>query len=131
MEVLHVPTGLRIHSEEFESKIVDLSFDSNGTDLKTNVGVFSLSLMDVKGQHEEKPEMRMRRLGYGISSDKTWILKGDQKILWILKYRPFVSAMSGSTLLLGSESGQVQRITFSTGDDNNSGEFTMASSKTR
>ncbi|KAM0388266.1 hypothetical protein ACHAQC_009876 [Fusarium culmorum] len=131
MEVLHVPTGLRIHSEEFESKIVDLSFDSDGTDLKTNVGVFSLSLMDVKGQHEGKPEIRMRRLGYGISSDKTWILKGDQKILWILKYRPFVSAMSGSTLLLGSESGQVQRITFSTGDDNNSGEFTMASSKTR
>ncbi|CZS79343.1 unnamed protein product [Fusarium graminearum] len=132
LDVLHVPTGLRIHSEKFESMIADLSFDSNGTDLKTSVGVFSLSLVDVKGQEKGKREIRMRRLGYGISSDTTWILKDDQKILWIPgQYRPFVSAMSGSTLLLGSESGQVQRITFSTGDGNSSGDLTVASSKCR
>ncbi|QPC78007.1 hypothetical protein HYE68_008759 [Fusarium pseudograminearum] len=132
LEVLHVPTGLRIHSEEFQSYIVDLSFDSNGTNLKTSVGVFSLSLVDVKGQQEGNHEIQMRRLGYGISSDRTWIVKDDQKILWIPeKYRPCESAMSGSTLLLGSDSGRVQRITFSTDDGNSSGDLTMASTKSR
>ncbi|KAK6725287.1 hypothetical protein SNK04_004092 [Fusarium graminearum] len=132
LTVLHVPTGLRIHSEEFRLIIDNLSFDSSGTSLKTNVGVFSLSLVDVKGQQEGEQEIRMRRLGYGISSDKTWILKDEQKILWIPeKYRPYVSAMSGSTLLLGTDSGQIQRITFSTGHGNSSGDLTMASSKSR
>ncbi|CEF76054.1 hypothetical protein FGSG_10601 [Fusarium graminearum PH-1] len=132
LEVLHVPTGLRNHSKKLKLRIGDLSFDSNGTDLKTNVGVFSLSLVDVKGQQEGEQEIRMRRLGYGISSDKTWILKDEQKILWIPeKYRPNVSAMSGSTLLLGSDSGQIQRIAFSTEDGNSSGDLTMASSKCR
>ncbi|CAF3523688.1 unnamed protein product [Fusarium graminearum] len=132
LDVFHVTTGLRIQSEEFKLNIVDLSFDSNGTDLKTNVGVFSLSLVDVEDQQEVKREILMRRLDYGISIDKTWILKDEQKILWIPeKYRPHVSAMSGSTLLLGSESGQVQRITFSTGDGNSSGDLTVASSKCR
>lgn len=132
LQVLHVPTGLRIQSEEFELTIEDLSFDSNGTDLKTSVGVFSLSLMDVQDQQEGKHEIRMQRLGYGISSDRTWILKDDQKILWIPeKYRPCKSAMSGSTLLLGSKLGRVQRITFSMDDDNSSGDHTMTSSKSR
>lgn len=132
LEVLHVPTGLRIHSEKFQSYIVDLSFDSNGIDLKTSVGVFSLSVVDVKGQQEGKREIRMRRLGNGISGDTSWILKGDQKILWLPeKYRPSASAMSGSTLLLGCGSGHVQRITFSMDDDNSSGDHTMTSSKSR
>ncbi|KAK6720963.1 hypothetical protein SNK05_004057 [Fusarium graminearum] len=132
LTVLHVPTGLRIHSEEFKLIIDNLSFDSSGTSLKTNVGVFSLSLVDVKGQQGGKREIRMRRLGYGISSDTTWIVKGDQKILWIPeKYRPGVSAMSGSTLLFGSDSGKIQRITFSTGDSNSSGDIAMDSSKSR
>ncbi|UZP36618.1 hypothetical protein NXS19_004434 [Fusarium pseudograminearum] len=133
LEVFHVPTDLRIRSEKFKLVIADLSFDSNGTDIKTSVGVFSLSLVDVNGQQEGKHEIRMRRLGYGISSDTTWILKADQKILWIPeKYRPCVSAMTGSTLLIGCNSGQVQRITFSTGDGTNSSrDLTMASSKSR
>ncbi|TLS20347.1 uncharacterized protein PpBr36_11411 [Pyricularia pennisetigena] len=47
----------------------------------------------------------------GLSPEKTWVMVGDAKILWLpIEYRPIASAVRGSTMFLGCSSGRVIQI---------------------
>ncbi|ROT35723.1 prolyl oligopeptidase-like protein [Sodiomyces alkalinus F11] len=53
--------------------------------------------------------------GYRISPDGVWIVKHDQRMLWLpSEYRPLTSAIYKSTIALGCSSGRVLIIQFST-----------------
>lgn len=44
----------------------------------------------------------------GLNPEKTWLMVGDAKILWLpIEYRPTSSAVRGSTMFIGCSSGRV------------------------
>ncbi|KAH7134345.1 WD40-repeat-containing domain protein, partial [Dactylonectria macrodidyma] len=50
----------------------------------------------------------IRRVGYGISEDGEWILKGSMKFLWIpSEYRSAETAIRGATLVIQCDSGRI------------------------
>ncbi|KAL7784066.1 hypothetical protein V8C37DRAFT_413532 [Trichoderma ceciliae] len=54
------------------------------------------------------------RTGYGFSEDCCWITWNGDNLLWLpVEYRPFHSAVSDSTVVIGCHSGRVLVIAFS------------------
>ncbi|KAJ4137189.1 hypothetical protein NW768_002770 [Fusarium equiseti] len=133
VEIRNLHSGLEAaHSERFALAIRSLSFDGNNMRLNTNVGVLGLCPSVTEERLQGGPPMLLLNQGYGISSDKTWIVKDDTKMLWIpKKYRPWVSAMVGSTVIIGCFSGYVYRMTFLTDNLGNHSTSTRDRAKSR
>ncbi|KAJ5553181.1 hypothetical protein N7494_002559 [Penicillium frequentans] len=61
-----------------------------------------------------------RRVGYGLNHDSCWITFAGQDLLWLppeyRPTRPFLKAISGTTVAIGCDSGRVLILTFSEGN---------------
>ncbi|GAW14635.1 hypothetical protein ANO14919_040380 [Xylariales sp. No.14919] len=70
------------------------------------------ALIDVTG-----PVIRKRnfRIGYGILTDDPWVTLNGKNLLWLpVEYRPVSLKISGSTIIIGTWSGKVIILRFST-----------------
>ncbi|WYZ44457.1 hypothetical protein EsH8_VII_000893 [Colletotrichum jinshuiense] len=86
-----------------------LAFDlSSSKQLLTDFGVVDLVMDSLGGGTPWPQEPVLSPYIYGISPDKTWIVKGKEKVVWLPnEYRPSVAVVRGSVMFIGCSSGRV------------------------
>ncbi len=89
-----------------------LHFHSSHSDLlHTNVGTFDVRTMAAATAHYLSPP---RIIGYGVSSDCTWITYQGKNRLWLPpEYRPTASAVYAAVISIGCSSGRIFFLVFS------------------
>ncbi|KAJ5987082.1 hypothetical protein N7451_011447, partial [Penicillium sp. IBT 35674x] len=98
-----------------------LQFDEvHSNILHTNVGAVDLQPCAPSGASSRAIPgglVSPRRVGYGLKHDGCWITFAGQDLLWLppeyRPTRPFLKAISGTTLAIGCDSGRVLILTFS------------------
>lgn len=92
-----------------------LSFDpKTNTRLFTDIGLLSLDLSPGINNQLTEASREVCHSGYGISTDGLWIVKDEDKMLWLpAEYRASTSAVAGSTVAIGCHSGRVLVMKFS------------------
>ncbi|CEJ83107.1 hypothetical protein VHEMI03135 [[Torrubiella] hemipterigena] len=81
-----------------------LKFSQNGSYITTDVGAFA-----IQGSVLDTTQLSLERFGIGISEN--WITWSDRKLIWLpAEFRPRCSSVSGTNIVLGSESGKVTII---------------------
>ncbi|KAH8882195.1 hypothetical protein GQ53DRAFT_666471 [Thozetella sp. PMI_491] len=96
-----------------------LKFDPTRSHLITDFGIIDLNLRFDCPPITNSPLLptlqHSRYRGYGISLDRTWIVREAEKVLWLPPdYRPSSSAVTGSLVALACNSGRVLILGFST-----------------
>ncbi|CAG8237237.1 unnamed protein product [Penicillium salamii] len=128
-------TGTCLQTLSVDSPVYNLSFDTTGSSLHTDIGIVALrdsptptpttpknvaasELQLLRAsQSSQRPEYQC----YGISSDGFWITRASQNWLWLPPtYRPVCSAVarSGIAVVLGCQSGRVLIFGFVPEDPN-------------
>jgi hypothetical protein len=84
-----------------------LEFEHGNARLLTDVGDFSIhGAASLSG--DDIPGLVQCRSGFGISEDRCWITWQESRLLWLpVAFRPECSAVSGSTIVIGCNSGKV------------------------
>lgn len=119
IEIWDTSTGRCLQVIETGKNIELLSFDPATSCLYTNFGAIRLDLSCLDSGMavttlDRTPSDPARRVGYGISFDRAWIMWNSQRILWLpTEYRPWKSAIEGSTVVLGCQSARVLILRFS------------------
>ncbi|KAI0804240.1 hypothetical protein GGR55DRAFT_659124 [Xylaria sp. FL0064] len=101
-----------------------LSFDPDGRSLLTQAGAISLShplqpqsfasSSSDQASPNHNHSQEQRRLGYGISRDRSWVTLNGKDLLWLpADCRPGESAVFGSTVAIGTPSGRIVVMRFS------------------
>ncbi|CAH0048128.1 unnamed protein product [Clonostachys solani] len=120
VKVWHAATGSCVLTLKTDGFIAQVSFDPmTNSLLSANIGFLSLDLPglppSIENESTTAATQQANRVGYGISYDGEWVLKGRQeKLLWLpTKYRASSSAVTRSTIGLGCGSGRVLFLKFS------------------
>lgn len=95
-----------------------LRFDEvNPNILHTNVGAVDLQPCTASFKAIPGGSVSPRRVGYGLTHDSRWITFAGQDLLWLppeyRPSRPFLKAISETTVAIGCDSGRVLILTFS------------------
>ncbi|KAI3571568.1 NACHT domain-containing protein [Fusarium oxysporum f. sp. albedinis] len=97
-----------------------LSFDpTTNSRLCTDIGLLNLDSPNLTPAVNVQPTeeailQRANHSGYGISTDRVWVVKDGKNMLWLApEYRPVKSAVVGSTVAIGCSSGRVLVVKFS------------------
>ncbi|KAK7582831.1 hypothetical protein V3481_012129 [Fusarium oxysporum f. sp. vasinfectum] len=130
IKVWNVTTGINVKSFDTSLFTDVLSFADDDSVLVTSRGRFSLKARDINISQHSKHETKLnssvvqgevdRKLGFGISHDKSWITAGGldgRKVLWLPPdFRSDVSATltepPGPVVVIGCGSGRVVIIGF-------------------
>ncbi|KAF6793373.1 g-protein beta wd-40 repeats containing [Colletotrichum sojae] len=103
------------HRQTVEGRTRSLTFDPlSSTQLLTDFGVVDLLTDSLVSGSRSPEEMVLSPTicGLGLSSDETWIMQGNERVVWLPnEYRPTASAVRGSVLFIGCLSGRVIHIT--------------------
>jgi WD40 repeat protein len=93
----------------------DISFDTTGLCLLTNIGTISLDMSSASDIAVAKTTLEEpRHHGYGLSAEGAWITWNDENVLWLpSEYRPSCLAIALWAIIIGCRSGQVLTIKFS------------------
>ncbi|WYZ42122.1 hypothetical protein EsH8_V_001017 [Colletotrichum jinshuiense] len=104
-----VPVGLGIAIPKAIAHI-------NSSQLLTDTDVVVLNSRSGAGSQSWFPyQARVSSLGYGISLDGGWVMRGDNEILWLpLEYRSEALAVVGNIVAIGCKTGRVVFIQLST-----------------
>ncbi|CAM1503379.1 Fc.00g081550.m01.CDS01 [Cosmosporella sp. VM-42] len=115
IKVWDAATGACLQTLEIVADLTHLFFDpKTNTRLFTNIGPLSLDLTPGINNQLTEASHRVCHSGYGISTDGLWIVKDEDKMLWLpIEYRGIVSAVAGSTVAIGCSSGRVLVMKFS------------------
>ena len=112
MNIWDIASGDCVQTLGLECHIYDMSFNPSGTRLLTEAGAYALDPM-VKtspSNNDEKRIRRLRQLGYGLSSVRSWITYKSEKLLWIPpQYRPEYrskTSVQGSKIAMIHPSGR-------------------------
>jgi len=90
LAVWNVETGQCAWDSEASLEISNLSFDPTcSSRLFTNTGVIEFELPSTSTHNDSNAEpLRLHRIGYGISFDGQWIMRGDERMLKLpVEYR--------------------------------------------
>ena len=90
--------------------LFNISFDVTGSYLHTSIGVIDLgaSSSALSNQTSVADSRSPRYQGWALSSDGEWITYNSENRVWIpSEYRPWHSAVSGTTIGVGNRSGTV------------------------
>lgn len=84
-----------------------LQFDTKEPCIHTDVGTISLPRCTLSNGYRAKT-LPQCLFGIGISYDRCWIMWQENRLLWLpLPFRANCSAVSGSTVVIGCDSGRV------------------------
>lgn len=92
----------------------NISFlDWNNTVLSTAHGIVDLDRTLLDTQPSDAFQQDVNLSGWGVSPDRTWIMKDGKCVLWLpLQYRPRHIAMRGSTIVILSNEGRTLCMQF-------------------
>ncbi|KAK4234131.1 WD40-repeat-containing domain protein [Achaetomium macrosporum] len=109
-------TGDCVSTLEIGRVLYDLQFHEVNSDLlHTELGTFDLQTVAISSDFGSASSYNLSRIaiGYGLSSNGTWITYEGENLLWLPpEYRPSSSAISGPTVSIGCSSGRVLIFTF-------------------
>ncbi|KAH7120152.1 hypothetical protein B0J13DRAFT_457432, partial [Dactylonectria estremocensis] len=89
-----------------------LQFDPDDSRLVTEVGAISIQGPVFSGENTTIPFANCLS-GLGISEDGCWIIWQKSRLFWLpVPFRPRCSKVSGSTVIIGCNSGRVIIMTF-------------------
>ncbi|KAK1840383.1 Vegetative incompatibility protein HET-E-1-like protein 7 [Colletotrichum chrysophilum] len=105
-------TGDCVQRNEIGTVSHRLSFEVSDTHVITDIGSIAISnsALEVTPIVLRTPHQYSvaKRNGVGISTDRCWITSHNEKILWLLvEFRPSCSAIVGSKVAIGCNSGRV------------------------
>lgn len=99
-------TGALQTTLEISASISTLSFSPDGCNLTTEIGCIAL---DQPSHSIQTPNW----LAYCVHTDKSWITRNGDEVLWIpSEYRPVCSMVRNQTVAIGCASGRVLLIQF-------------------
>ncbi|KAK2025787.1 WD40 repeat-like protein [Colletotrichum zoysiae] len=112
---------LKLKTLKFYPQFPIVSFSTNGAQLHSGDEVFDLeSPYTTSATQQPLPAVTVetpRPHSYGISDDDLWITRNSVNLLWLpLEYRPGASAVSGSFVAIGCQTGQLLLFRFSEGE---------------
>jgi WD40 repeat protein len=94
--------------------LYSLLFDTTGSYILTEIGSMDVSstiVFDAKKVTELA--QRPKHVDIGVSLDNTWITCSGKKLVWIpSEYRPTCSSVCGNTIGIGTRSGRVWFVVF-------------------
>ncbi|KAJ3557562.1 hypothetical protein NPX13_g9901 [Xylaria arbuscula] len=74
-------------------------------------------LQTLEGHTDEDDHDQEHRLGYGISRDRSWVTLNGKNLLWLpADCRPGQSAVFGTTVAIGTSSGRIVIMRFSSAE---------------
>jgi WD40 repeat protein len=102
LETGHIPNRLQFH-------------DSNSDLLVTEIGTFNLPrATNLALGSASNDRSSLVAVGYGLSSNNTWITYEGENLLWLpSEYRPSSSAISGTAVSIGCFTGRILIFMFS------------------
>ena len=108
VKVWDASSGACLQTLNIHRPLYSLSFDPISSFLRSDIDLIAIhdpgATSDVAVAEPERPQY----LGTSLSFDRTWIKYDDRNVLWIpSEYRPFCSAVCGSTIGMGVRSGRV------------------------
>ncbi|KAH6989033.1 WD40-repeat-containing domain protein [Ilyonectria sp. MPI-CAGE-AT-0026] len=113
IRIWDLATGACMQTINANRVVFDLKFDpTSSSRLCTDLGVLDLDLSSSQPTQEvlEDPHYH----GYGLSTDRMWIMKDGKNVLWLpSEYRPRQYAVVGSTIAIGCSSGRALGMQFS------------------
>jgi len=114
VKIWDASSGACLQTLKVGKTLFDISFNAADSCLHTeistiNIGASSPSYTTLNRAEPQDP----RYQGGGLSSDGVWIIYGSEKLVWLpSEYRPSCSAVSASTVGIGSGSGKVWMCSF-------------------
>ncbi|RDW58852.1 hypothetical protein BP6252_13328 [Coleophoma cylindrospora] len=92
-----------------ETTLYNISFDSTGSYLNTDVGILAIGASLASSIVSDGIECQIPQYhGVGLSSTREWITYNSENVLWLpSEYRPSYSAVWGNTIGIGVGSGKV------------------------
>ena len=102
-------SGECFHTLHIGEMLCNISFDTTGSYLHTDIGTVALDALSASTTSPDKLEPQNPRYqGVGLSPNKEWITCNSENLVWLpSEYRPSCSAVSGSTIGIGVGSGKV------------------------
>lgn len=118
MEVWDLDGGTHMHQLELGSDPIGLNVLRYRADTESlEMGLGHIRLGEVVAHDGQRISIADHSLGYGITDDGCWVTWRSVKLLWIPpEFRGSCSAISGSTVAIGSGTGRVSVIGFSAED---------------
>ena len=120
IKIWEVATGKKVSDIEVFYILFRISFDTTCSYLFTDIGAIKISdgmksYSDVEaGTHVDAQSQELQRQGYGLSTDRAWIMWNEHNVLWLPPdYRPHRMAVSPLMFAIGCHSGRLYTIGFS------------------
>ncbi|KZL73005.1 beta transducin-like protein HET-E2c [Colletotrichum tofieldiae] len=115
--VWNTATGAWVGTEHYGPRVKSIAFIDD-KHVMTNIGMFVLdSKLGSNASLRTTPQDGISLVGYGISKDSNYVMKGRKRVLWLpAEYRSTKIAVFGETVAIGCKSGRVVFIKFSAED---------------
>ncbi|KAF3763158.1 hypothetical protein M406DRAFT_84049 [Cryphonectria parasitica EP155] len=112
IKIWNAESGACISTLEIGSAVCQLRFDSTGSNLHTDIGMIALE-SDIAISQPAITFRQLKQCGYGMNSDRSWIVLEGCKLLWLPKdFRPTAFDVLQRTICVGCSSGRVWNIRF-------------------
>ncbi|KAH6987106.1 WD40-repeat-containing domain protein, partial [Ilyonectria destructans] len=118
VEIWDISSGERIRDINLGFYPSRFDFDTDREHLLTNFGSVSID-RSLPIATDWRSGCSNCRSGYGISGDRCWIMWDDTKFFWLppaLRPNTYCVEVSGSTIVLGSQTGRVLLFKFTIGE---------------
>ncbi|XTI83927.1 hypothetical protein V2W45_1207031, partial [Cenococcum geophilum] len=113
VKIWDASSGACLQTLDVGKMLYNMSFDTTGSYLHTNIGTVALDTMSTSNiPADSKGPQNPQYQGVGLSSNDEWITWNSESVVWLpSEYRPSCSAVSGRTVGIGVGSGKVWMCT--------------------
>ena len=114
VKIWDAASGKCLQTLEVSMALQNISFDTTDQCLYTEIGAIILDGLSTSSTALSTiTYQKLRRQGYGLSSDGKWITCNSENLLWLpSEYRPSTSVVTASTVAIGCPSGRVLIFNF-------------------
>jgi WD40 repeat protein len=106
LRIWDIGNGECLQTFNIGKALYNLSFDTTGLYLRTNIGTVAVNTTSPSLDSIEHPNPQYQDVG--LSSNGAWITYDSENLIWLPpEYRPSCSAVSGKMIGIGGESGKV------------------------
>jgi WD40 repeat protein len=109
VKIWDASSGECLQTLEVGKALLDISFDTTGSYLHTEIGIIAINAISVSDTARRIVDPQTTRYqGVGLGSGGAWITYNSENVVWLpSEYRPSCSTVSGKTMGIGVRSGKV------------------------